>query len=165
MTDSHSDEEVQLWNRRIGSQANNRGWTLAEQPTRTEAEDEEMLDAAHASRHLWRKIGNERNVARADLLLGQVHALLGLSRSAMAYAEAALSYFTSQKSELWELAFAHAIVAHAAHGAGQLEMHRTYYAKALEIAEAISAAEVRKVFDASFCMIPKPTGARNEPLP
>jgi hypothetical protein len=41
------------------------------------AEDQEMLHAAHAAAHLWQAVGTEHHCALAQLLLAQVHALLG----------------------------------------------------------------------------------------
>src|SRR5574337_1425149 len=114
MTPSPSEDEFNLWRRRLGSEANNRGWALAEKPSRTPDEDAEMLHAAHAARYLWSKIGTDRNFALADLLLGQVHALLGHAHPASEYAERAFAHFTSHQSEAWELAFAYAVQANAA---------------------------------------------------
>jgi hypothetical protein len=159
MESKPTEEETQLWCRRLGSQANNRAWALAEQAARTAQEDAEMLHAAHASRHLWSKVGTERNLALADVLLGHVHALLGSGSSAMRYAGDALDYFSSHQSEAWELAFAHAALANAAHAAGHNELHREHYARAVEVANTMASEEDRKVFDASFIRIPKPAQA------
>ena len=159
MADKPTEEETQLWCRRLGSQANNRAWVLAEQAVRTGEEDAEMLHAAHASRHLWSKAGNERNLALADLLLGHVHALLGSGQPAMRYAGDAYGYFTSHQSEAWELAFAHAALANAAHAAGRSELHREHYAKATEVANTMTSEEDRRLFDASFIRVPRPERA------
>lgn len=157
MADLPTEEETARWQRRLASQANNRGWALAEWGSRTQDEDAEMLHAAHASRHLWSLIGTGKNHALADLLLGHVHALLGHGSSAMQYANAAFSYFSSRQSEAWETAFAHAVLANAAHAAGLAELHEANYAKALEAANTLADPEDRKVFDATFVVIPKPT--------
>jgi hypothetical protein len=156
VTEQPSAEEAAQWRRRFAAGANNRSWTLAEQVSRTPAEDAEMLHAAHASRYLWGPIGTEKNLATADLLLGQVHALLGLGQTAMPYAQSAFEYFTSHPSETGELAFAHAVRAHAAHAAGRHDLHRESHAKALELADALANPVDRKIFDATFDLIPKP---------
>lgn len=162
MTQSRSEGEFDVWRRKLASEANNRGWALAEKASRTSNEDAEMLHAAHASRYLWSRIGTERNLALADLLLGQVHALLGRAPTATEYAEKAFAYFTSRPSEPWELAFAYAVQASAAAASGNARRHRESYAKALEIAGTLTDPEDRRVFDASFNVIPKPT-PRAEP--
>ena len=161
MTPSPSEDEFDLWRRRLGSEANNRAWALAEKPSRTPDEDAEMLHAAHASRFLWSRIGTEKNLALADLLLGQVHALLGSGQAATQYAEKAFAYFTARPSERWELAFAYAVRASAAAACGDTLLHRHSYAEAQGIASTLTDPEDRKIFDASFSVIPKPTaGAR-----
>jgi hypothetical protein len=162
MTEPPSEEDVKLWRRKLGSEANNRGWALAEKTSRTSDEDAEMLHAAHASRYLWSKIGTERNFALADLLLGQVHALLGHARTATVYAEKAFAYFTSRQSEPWEVAFAYAIQASAAAASGNRALYSESYARALEIANTLADPEDRRIFDATFNVIPKPADA--EPL-
>ncbi len=58
-TPAPTDDET-TWRRRFASRANNRGWALAEQATRTPAEDDEMLHAAHAAAHLWQPIATDR---------------------------------------------------------------------------------------------------------
>jgi hypothetical protein len=156
MAEAPSEEEVNLWRRRLGSEANNRGWTLAEKLSRTSEEDAEMLHAAHASRHLWAKVGTERNFASADLLLGHVHALLGHGPTAMEYAAKALSYFTSRPSEAGQQAFAYAVQANAASACGDSTLHRDSYAKAQELADTLADPKDRRVFDATFNVIPKP---------
>jgi hypothetical protein len=156
MSETPSEEETAKWHRRLGGAANNRGWKLAEMPVRTAAEDEEMLHAAHASRHLWSKVGNEMNFALGDMLLGQVHALLGHGPLAMRYAEAAFAFFSSRESEAWETAFSHLVLSHAAHAAGKPDMHHAHYRSALEAANALTEAEDREIFDASLRVVPKP---------
>ena len=156
MTQAPSEEEFNLWRRRLGSEANNRGWALAEKPSRTADEDAEMLHAAHASRYLWSRIGTEKNLALGDLLLGQVHALLGRAQTATQYAETAAAFLRSRPSEPCELACAHAVRASAAAASGNAGLHRESYARALEIADTLTA-EDRKIFDATFDVIPKPT--------
>lgn len=151
-----TEEEVNLWRRRLGAGANNRAWTLAEKLSRTPAEDAEMLHAAHAARYLWDRIGTEKNLALANLLLGQVHALLGRGQTATEYAEQAFDYFTSRPNETWGLALAHAVRANAAHASGKRDLHRESHTKALEIADALTGPEDRNIFDATFNVIPKP---------
>ena len=52
--------------RQLGVDLFNHVWTLLEKPTRTAAEDEEMVHAAHASRHHWAQVGIPANVARGE---------------------------------------------------------------------------------------------------
>lgn len=154
-TDAPLDDET-TWRRRFASRANNRGWALAEQPTRTASEDAEMLDAAHASAHLWRPIGTDRNAAHANLLLAQVHALLDHTALATRYADAAHAFLATGESDPWELALSHAIVAHAAYRRGDGERHRAEYAIAKARIDAIDDREEQDVLRASLRVVPSP---------
>lgn len=151
----NSDDEA-AWLRKLGSAANNRAWTLAEQPTRTPEEDQEMLNAAHASAHLWRTIGNANNFSLGHLLLGQVHALLGNAVYAMKYSNLAYDYFTTKESDPWEVAIVHAVLANAAHCAGMTALHESHYKLADELVAALSDPEEKDILMATLRVVPKP---------
>ena len=155
---SQPAEEEASWRRRLGSRANNRGWALSEKASRTSEEDQEMLDAAHASMHLWSPIGNAHNLALGRLLLGQVHALLGNAQYAMSHAEAAHSYFTSRTSEPWEMAMSHAVLANAGHCIGDLPLHEANYRTAAALVSALPNEEERGILLATMNVVPKPQG-------
>ncbi len=55
----------------------NRVWELLEQPDRSLADDEELVDAAHASRYFWSLVGDTQNLAISDWQLSRVFAVLG----------------------------------------------------------------------------------------
>jgi hypothetical protein len=152
---SPSPEEATAWHRRFAVAANNRAWDLSEQ-TRNAAEDQEMLNVAHASAWHWRQIGTELNRMRAAMLLAEVHALLGFGRSALAYAEEMRSYFLGIQSRDWEIAFVHAIHAHAASAAGDAEKHRTSYELAAAALESVSNEKERHLVAGTFNHVPKP---------
>jgi hypothetical protein len=156
MEQQSSQDEEQRGRRRLAATANNRAWDLAELGLRSADEDAEMLDAAHAARFLWNGIGNEKNVANADLLLGQVYALLGNGALAMRYANRAFSFFSRGPSLPLELAFAHAVLANAASADGDAALHGLHYRQAAVAAEGITVPENRKIFDATFRVVPKP---------
>jgi hypothetical protein len=157
MNAPHTPTDEAGWRRRLASEANNRAWSLSEQSTRTPGEDQEMLDAAHASMHLWRAIGNEKNFALGHLLLGQVHALLGHASDAIAHATLAYDYFTGRDSEAWEVAISHAVMANAAHCAGSAAQHATHYASAEQRIAALPDPEDRAILLATLRVVPKPT--------
>jgi len=155
ITDPTTDEQALSWQKRFAADANNRAWALSERASRTPAEDDEMLHAAHASRHLWTSIGTAKNHALGDLLVAQVHALLRLGPSALRYARAAHGPLTAPDAEPWEVAFAHAVLAHAAHAAGDKALHREVHARAVAAAEPLQG-EDRQIFDATFRAVPVP---------
>jgi hypothetical protein len=155
MGDTTASEGATVWHQRFAAAANNRAWELSEQ-TRNVAEDQEMLNAAHASAWHWTKVGTELNRMRATMLLAEVHALLGLGLSAMAYAEEMRAYFLGVQSPDWEVAFVHVVHAHAASAAGETEKHRASYGLALAALEAVSNEEERGIVAIAFGHVPKP---------
>jgi hypothetical protein len=153
--DAKSSDEATVWHRRFAVACNNRAWDLSEQ-IRGSAEDEEMLNAAHASAWHWARVGSELNRMRATLLLAEVHALLGLGQSALAYAEKMRTYFLGSESPDWEVAFVHAVHAHAASAAGDAGKHRASYDLAAEAIEAITNEEQKRNLVSTFNHVPKP---------
>jgi hypothetical protein len=155
VSDAKAPEEAIAWHRRFAAAANNRAWDLTVR-TRSRAEDEEMLNVAHASAWHWAKVGSELNRMRATMLLAEVHASLGLGRSALAYAEEMRTYFLGVQSPPWEVAFVHVVHAHAASAAGESEKHRASYGLAVAAIEAVSGEEDRRNLVSTFSHVPKP---------
>ncbi|MFM1896786.1 MAG: hypothetical protein RLZZ385_1860 [Pseudomonadota bacterium] len=156
--DAPTPEELQTWHRRMAVITNNRTWALAEQASRTDAEDGEMLHGAHASLYHWSQVGTTQNVARARMLLGHVQALLGQGELALENARAAFEFVMQEGAEPWEQAFAHAILANAAAAAGLQELHQQHYGQAEVIGTGLEIPEEREIFMATFTVIPAPRG-------
>ncbi|HEY6619518.1 MAG TPA: hypothetical protein VIY68_08240 [Steroidobacteraceae bacterium] len=155
MTDSTASEGGTVWGRRFAAAANNRAWELSVQ-TRSAAEDQEMLNAAHASAWHWARVGTELNRMRATMLLAEVHALLGLGQSALTYADEMRTYFLGIHAPDWEMAFVHVVYAHAASAAGETEKHRASYGAAVAALEAVSSEQERGIVASTFSHVPKP---------
>jgi hypothetical protein len=152
-------QEIAKWHRWFAVEMNNCAWALADNPSLSEAQRAEMLDAAHASAMHWRKVGNELNRARSDMLLAQVHALMGNGSLAIVNARRSHAYVISHESPEWEIAFAHAILAHAACAAGEVSLYKTQYALAKTFGESISDADDREIFRRTFDRLPIPEPA------
>ena len=147
MTESH---------RQHAMECNNLAWALSESTYRTPLQDNEMLDAAHASAYHWARIGTDLNRARARMLLGHVHAALGMTATALVYARESFEYLAAHNAPDWEIAFAHAVLAHAAFAAGEVDLHRRHFASANELGRAIADPEDREIFFKTFNVIPAP---------
>lgn len=156
MQDTITPEEQAKWARRFAVECNNRAWRLAESAARSEAEDEEMLHCAHAAALHWSQVGTELHNARATMLLGHVHALLGDGRRAMSYARQAFDFVLSRASPAWEVAFAHAVLANAASAAADRELHAKHFGIAKALGDALADAEERAIFEATFRTVPPP---------
>jgi hypothetical protein len=150
-----SEEEIQKWHRRHAVAANNRAWELSEQAELGTAEKTELLLAANAAAYHWSKIGTKTQIALAEVLLGRTFAILGQGNLAMQFAASAFTYFSSHDCETWELAFAHAILAHAATVSGDAPLHRTHYEKAKGLGD-LCGEQDKSLFLATFNLIPPP---------
>jgi hypothetical protein len=155
MAEINHENTTEYWHKFFAIESNNRAWELSVR-TRTSQEDREMLNAAHASAYHWQFAGTELNHMRAKMLLAEVHALLGLGETALAYAEEMRGFFTNRETEDWELAFTHGIYAHAAHAAGEAEAHRQAYNEAFHAFNSVEDEEERKILQMTFDHVPKP---------
>jgi hypothetical protein len=145
--------DPEISHKQLAMSCNNRAWELSSQ-ARTPAQDREMLDAAHASSWHWAQIGTELNRMRATMLLAEVHALLGYGPSAFFFAQEMRSYFLNRDTPDWEVAFTHAIYAHAAHAAGRPDEHREAYREATRALRAIADEEDRNTVLDVFNQVP-----------
>jgi hypothetical protein len=145
------------WHRYFAALCNNRAWELAVKD-RTAEEDAEMLNMAHASAVHWDAVGSELNRMRARTLLAEVHALLGFGQSALALAEEIRAFFLGRETEDWEIAYAHAIHAHAAAAAGEKTAHASSHAAAETAVAAIRDDADRRIVLETFERVPRPQG-------
>ena len=153
---SPSPDESALWQRRLAAQANNRAWRLSESKSRSQAESEEMLHAAHAAMHLWSIVGTDHHKAHALQLLAHVHGLLGNAESASAYLAACASYLSRPEREPWEVAIFHAVAANVAAASRNSADHRRHYARARELIDALPDPEDKEVLEATLAVVPFP---------
>ena len=156
MSDAPAPEELEKWHKWFAVECNNRAWRLAEQASRSPAENEEMLHCAHAAALHWAKVGTELHRARAAILLGQAHALIGDGKSALQYAREAFAYVSEHESPAWQVAFAHAVLANAAAANDERSLHSTHYARAKALGGALTDDEERTIFEATFRTVPAP---------
>ena len=156
MADNPSSEEVALWQRRLAAQANNRAWRLSESPSRSPQEDEEMLQAAHASMYFWKLVGTDGNRAHAAQLVAHVYALLKLPNPATHFLAQAEPFFLEKDCEPWEKACAFAVKASVAAAARQSEVHARSYREAERLIAALPDPEDREILNATLRVVPKP---------
>lgn len=149
------EPDIASWHRYFAIECNNAAWDLAGR-ARTAPEDEQMLQAAHAAAFHWDQVGEELNRMRATMLLAKVHALLGKNPSALRYAEEMQTFFLERDTPDWEIAFAHAIYAHAAYVAGDYTAHARAYRDALQALEVIADPEDHMLVRITFDQVPPP---------
>ena len=156
MAERPGADEIAKWHRFFAVECNNRGWNLVENERRGPGEDIEMLHCAHASAFHWGKVGTASNVAKSELLLAFVHAMLGYGAQASRYAQRSLDFVMAHSAAEWELAFAHAAVSFAAAVQNDAEAHLSHYNRARKIGDGLSSAEEREIFLATFRNVPAP---------
>lgn len=149
-------EEVAIWRRRLASQANNRAWDLAENLSRTDDDDQEMLSAAHAAAFFWNIVGSTKNRAHAELLLAHVYGLLRHGEEGARHLSKAKRLFAEENLDASELAIFHIVQANVAVACGDAERHRSSYAAAERAIDALTDAENRQLMSAALRAVPAP---------
>ena len=77
--------------RRLGVELFNFVSTLIEKADRTTAEADQMIHAAHASRHHWGHAGTNANLGRGEWQIARVYAVLGRAEPARWHAARCLT--------------------------------------------------------------------------
>ena len=122
--------------RQLAADLFNHTWTLLETPDRTQTQDDEMLHAAHASRHHWGRIGEPVNFARGEWQCSRVYAVLGRAEPALWHARRCVALCEEHGIGDFDIAAAWEAIARAQVLAGD----RGAAADALERARSLSAA-------------------------
>ncbi len=148
-------EEINKWHGKFACECNNVAWTLSEKTSRTESENREMLNAAHAAAFHWAQIKTEIQIMRANILLAHVHALMGFGDSSFRYAKQCLKFVNANEILDWELAFTYAIMAHAGCLVGDNAVHRKFYEHAQKAGDRIADENEKKYFLTTFNQVPK----------
>jgi hypothetical protein len=91
----------------------NHTWSLLDNENRTPEQDEEMVHAAHASRHHWGIAGTEKNKARGEWQIARVYAALKRFVSSAHHAQLYMDACKTHDFDDWDLPFAHEGLARA----------------------------------------------------
>jgi hypothetical protein len=134
----------------------NHAWTLMALPDRTPEQDDELINAAHASRHHWAEVGTKANLARGDWQLSRVYVTLGRAEPALYHAGRCLACCEAGPDALedWDLPYAHEALARANAIAGNEAEARSHAAKARELAEQVGDPEDREHLAEDLATLP-----------
>jgi hypothetical protein len=103
----------------------NRVWTLMEMHDRSEAEDAEMVHAAHATTYHWMQVGGPERRARGEWQCARVYTVLGLPEAALYHARQVLEICQREGIGDFDIAAAYEGLARATALAGDAdEAHR-----------------------------------------
>lgn len=118
-------------------------WALLEKPDRSTEDDDAMLDAAHASCHHWRQIGEPVHFARGQWQVSRVNAVLGRADAAAYHAQRCLEICEAAGLSAFDHAAAYEALARAAMVACDADKCQEYCDRAHKAAEGIHDAEAK----------------------
>ncbi len=141
--------------RQLGIDLFNHAWTLLGLPGRTREQDDELVHAAHASRHHWAHADGTgpENLARGEWQLARVYAVLGRAEPALHHARRCLELCEEHGLGDWDLAFAHEALARALALAGEDVTAAEQRRLARAAGDAIADPEDREHFDEDWATL------------
>lgn len=143
------------WHRRQAAALFNRVWRLLEAKRRTQAEDDEMIHAAHASRYHWGVVGKPVQMAIGEWQVSHVYAVLKRPEPASYHATRCLALCREHRIGDFPLAFAYEALARAAAVAGHPRDCDRFIRQAQAAAEHIEDAEDRALLLSDLKSIPR----------
>ncbi len=149
------------WHRRQAAYLFNRVWRLLEAKRRTQAQDDEMIHAAHASRYHWGVVGKPVQVAIGEWQVSHVYAILKRAEPAAYHAARCLAACREHRIGDFPLAFAYEALARAAAVAGRPRDRDRFLRQAVTAADRIKDAEDRNLLLSDLRSIPR--GRRKRP--
>jgi hypothetical protein len=132
--------------RELAAQLFNHVWTLLEKESRTPEEADEMIHAAHASRHHWGMVGKPVNFVRGEWQCSRVYAVLGRAEPALWHGRRCLDLCDEHGIGDFDLAYAYEALARAHRIAEELPEAEAYERLAVEAGEGIADSEDREQF-------------------
>jgi hypothetical protein len=132
----------------------NRVCELLEQDDRTAADDEELVNAAHASRYHWTSIGRPRHLAIGDWQVARVYSTLGRPEPAVHHALLCLERARLVTDEPWLLASAYEGLARAYAASGDRAAAQECKAKAVAALELVTDADDREIVEQDIASLP-----------
>jgi len=131
--------------RRLAAQLFNLVWTLLERSDRTQAEDDEMLHAAHASRHHWGQVGEPVHWARGEWQCSRVYAVLRRGEPALHHARRCLELAETNDLGAFDIGCGHEAFARAYLVTGAADAAATHAAEGRTAADSIIEDEDREI--------------------
>jgi hypothetical protein len=143
--------------RRLAVDLFNHVWTLLRRDARTVEQDDEMIHAAHASRHHWAEAGTAVNLARGEWQCSRVYATLGRAEPALHHARRCLEICEANAADLeeFDLPFAYEALARAHALAGDRDEAERWTTRGREAAAAIRDEDDRELVLADLATIPR----------
>jgi hypothetical protein len=141
--------DQQAAHRHFSAHCFNQTWALMNEPSRTAEQNQEMLDASHASLWHWRKRGELTPIklSVAYWQLSRVHALLGSAAESERYGKLSLENASHADTPAFFRAYAFEALARAASLSGRQEQATAYRQQARALGEQVGdEAERARLF-------------------
>jgi len=120
-------------------------WRLLDMPRRRPEQDDEMIHAAHASRHHWGQLGDPVTMARGEWLCSRVYAVLGRAEPSIWHARRCLELLTEfGGGENWDEASAYEALARAYSVAGDRKERDAWLARARDALKSVTDPQERE---------------------
>lgn len=136
--------------RRLAASLFNHVWTLLETPDRTVAQNDELLHAAHTSRHHWGQVGKPVNWSRGEWQCSRVYAVLGRPEPALHHARRCLKLTEEHGFGPFDLGAAHEALARAYRVAGDPAACARHVALARALADQVTDPEDKQILTADL---------------
>jgi hypothetical protein len=121
-------------------------WDLLDKEERTQAEDDTMVHAAHASRYHWGQVGTPVHFARGEWQISRVYSVLSRPEPALYHAQRSLTLCTENDIGDFDLAFAYEALARAYAVAGDAVKGQEHVALAEQAGQQIEDEGNRDYF-------------------
>ena len=135
----------------------NAAWELIDLPSRTPAQDLDMVTLACASRQHWHEAGGtDENLAVADWQVAHAASLAGWSGIALSFARACVDRVSASDVPTWMKASAHEGLARAHAAAGDRASYEAEAARCRELLAQVDGDEDRTLIQNQLDSIPAP---------
>jgi len=129
-------------------------WDLLDKEQRTKEENDQMVNAAHASRFHWGEIGTPLEFERGEWQISRVYSVLSRPDEARHHAQRCLDICKKNHIEDFDIAFAYESMARAAGAAGQTQEAKKYVELAREAGEKIEEQGNKDYFFGELKTVP-----------
>jgi DNA-binding transcriptional MerR regulator len=132
----------------------NRVWELLEKADRTAVDEQEVVNAAHASRYHWTSIGTPKHLAIGDWQIARVYSTLGRAEPAVVHARLSLDNAKLVTDEPWLLASAYEGLSRAYATAGDRAAAAEWKDKAVAQLELVTDPDDREIVEQDIASLP-----------
>jgi DNA-binding transcriptional MerR regulator len=146
--------------RRLGVDLFNYTWTLIEKADRTDAETDEMIHAAHASRWHWARAEGSgvQNLGRGEWQCSRVYATIGRGEPALWHARRCVEYSEAAAAagvaESWDVPASYEAMARALAVSGDRAAAEEWRARARAAVAAVDGPEDRQIIEQDLATLP-----------